>query len=228
MLTILAIGPHPDDVEISMGGSILRFVSLGYDVHIVDLTNGEPTPHGSIEIRKEEWERSSKLLGIKSRTVLEFPNRYLMDDIEVRKKVAEMIRKIRPQVLFLPYWVDAHPDHVQASKIGEASRFYSKLTKSEIAGEPFYPSHVFYYFCYHLNTHIAPSFILDISSEFERKLDIIRVYKSQFAYDSSRWKYISNMITARNCYYGSLVHVDYGEPFTSHEPIGLKDIRDIL
>ncbi|MCF6147966.1 MAG: bacillithiol biosynthesis deacetylase BshB1 [Candidatus Kuenenia sp.] len=228
MPTILAIGPHPDDVEISMGGSILKFVSLGYDVHIVDLTNGEPTPYGNIETRKKEWERSSNLLGIKSRTVLEFPNRYLMDDIEVRKKVAEMIRKIRPQVLFLPYWVDAHPDHVQTSKIGEASRFYAKLTKSEISGEPFYPTHVFYYFCYHLNVNITPSFILDISSEFERKLDIVRAYQSQFAYDSSRWKYISNMITARNCYYGGLVHVDYGEPFTSHEPIGLKDIRDIV
>lgn len=228
MSTILAIGPHPDDVEIGMGGSILKFVSLGYDVHIVDLTNGEPTPYGSIETRKEEWERSSNLLGIKSRTVLEFPNRYLMDGIEVRKEVAGVIRKIRPEIVFLPYWVDAHPDHVQTSKIGEASRFYAKLSKSEIPGEPFYPSHIFYYFCYHLNVTINPSFILDISNEFVRKLDSMRVYQSQFVYDAARWKYISTMIKERNGYYGGLIHVDYGEPFASHEPIGLKDIRDIL
>ncbi len=227
MTTILAIGPHPDDVEAGMGGSILRFVTLGYEVHILDLTNGEPTPYGSPEIRKREWERAAELLGVKSRTVLDLPNRYLMDGIEARKKVAAVIRKIQPQILFIPYWTDAHPDHVQATRISEAARFYAKLTKSDIPGEPCYPTHIFYYLCSHFKVHVTPSFILDISEEFQKKLEIARIYQSQFAYDEVRWKHISNTILAKNQYYGNLIRVDYGEPFMSHEQIGLKDIRDI-
>lgn len=228
MTTILAIGPHPDDVEAGMGGSILKFVALGYDVHILDVTNGEPTPHGSPEIRKREWEQATALLGVKSRTVLDLPNRYLMDSIEARKKVAAVIRQIRPEIIFLPYWIDAHPDHLQTTHIGEAARFYAKLTKSDIPGEPCYPAYIFYYLCSHLRLHVTPSFILDISSEFEKKLQAARTYQSQFAYDKMRWNYISGSITARNRYYGDLIRVDYGEPFMSHEQIGLKDIRDVI
>jgi len=228
MTTILAIGPHPDDVEGGMGGSILKLVALGYDVHILDLTDGEPTPHGSPEIRRKEWEQSTALLGVKSRTVLDLPNRYLMDGIDARKKVAAVIRKVRPQIIFLPYWIDAHPDHIQTTQIGEAARFYAKLTKSDIPGEPCYPSHIFYYLCSHFKVHVTPSFILDISKEFEKKLQIARVYQSQFAYDDERWKYISNSLTAKNQYYGNLIRVDYGEPFMSREQVGLKDIRDVI
>ncbi len=226
--TILAIGPHPDDVEGGMGGTILKLATLGYEAHILDLTNGEPTPHGSPEIRKKECEHAALMLGVKSRTVLDLPNRYLMDTIEARKKVAAVIRNIRPQILFLPYWIDAHPDHVQATLVGEAGRFYAKLTKSDIPGEPFYPTHIFYYLCSHFRLHVTPSFVLDISKEFEKKLQIARVYQSQFAYDDARWKYISSSIMARNQYYGNLIRADYGEPFMSREQIGLSDIRDIL
>ncbi|GAB64317.1 MAG: bacillithiol biosynthesis deacetylase BshB1 [Candidatus Jettenia sp.] len=228
MTTILAIGPHPDDIEAGMGGSILKLVSLGYDVHILDMTNGEPTPYGSPEIRKREWELSATVLGIKSRTVLDLPNRYLMDSIDARKKVAAVIREIRPEVIFLPYWVDAHPDHVQTTQIGEAARFYAKLTKSDIPGEPWYPACIFYYLCSHFRLHVIPSFILDISREFEKKLKIASIYQSQFAYDEARWKQISNTITAKNQYYGNLIRADYGEPFMSREQIGLRDIRDII
>lgn len=228
MTTILAIGPHPDDVEIGMGGSILKFVSLGYEVHILDLTNGEPTPHGNPAIRKEEWERATSLLGIKSRTVLDLPNRFLMDTIEARKKVAAEIRKIRPQIVFLPYWEDAHPDHIQATQIGEAARFYAKLTKTDIPGNPCHPAHVFYYVCYHLNVHVVPSFIMDISEEFEKKMQVARVYESQFAYDKARWEFISNTVGAVNHYYGNRIRCNYGEPFVSREQIGLKDLRDLV
>ena len=139
-----------------MGGSILKFVGLGYSVHVLDMTNGEPTPHGSPETRQKEWEQSSALLGVKSRTVLDLPNRYLMDGIEARKKVAAVIRKIQPQIIFLPYWIDAHPDHIQTTQIGEAARFYAKLTKSDIPGEPCYPAHIYYYLCSHLRVHATP------------------------------------------------------------------------
>ncbi|MGQ3683835.1 MAG: PIG-L family deacetylase [Candidatus Loosdrechtia sp.] len=228
MTTILAVGPHPDDIEAGMGGSIIKFVTLGYDVHLLDMTNGEPTPFGSPEIREKEWKQASALLGVKSRTVLDLPNRYLMDGIEARKKVAAVIRQVRPEVIFLPYWIDAHPDHTQTTLIGEAARFYAKFTKSDIPGDPCYPAQIFYYLCSHFRLHVMPSFVLDISREFEKKLAIAGVYQSQFAYDDARWEHISGAITAKNRYYGNLIRADYGEPFMSRELVGLKDIRDLL
>lgn len=142
-ITILAISPHPDDVEGGMGGSIIKFLKLGHEVHIVDLTDGEPTPHGTPEIRREECKKATDLLGLTNRTTLDLPNRYLFDNVESRKKVAEVIRVVKPDILFLPYWEDAHPDHIQTTQIGEAARFYAKLTKTDLAGEPWYPGRLF-------------------------------------------------------------------------------------
>ena len=247
-----------------MGGSVLKFVGLGYnvshasagDVKVVGSrhVDWQAVSRGDLDIpifvggpilkhhsetqallmsrgRGRPIGNSSQMqpgLGVKSRTVLDLPNRYLMDGIEARKKVAAVIRKIQPQILFLPYWIDAHPDHIQTTQIGEAARFYAKLTKSDIPGEPCYPAHIYYYLCSHLRVHATPSFILDISKEFEKKLQAAWCYQSQFAYDEARWKHISNSLTAQNQYYGNLIRVGYGEPFMSREQVGLKDIRDII
>ncbi|MEN3190246.1 MAG: PIG-L family deacetylase, partial [Atribacterota bacterium] len=117
MLNILTVGPHPDDVELGMGGSILKFTEAGHQVTIVDLTDGEPTPRGNPEIRKKESVKASRILGIEERITLDFPNRYLQDEIDARQELAEIIRKIQPDILFAPYWIDAHPDHIATSKI---------------------------------------------------------------------------------------------------------------
>ncbi|NQT21132.1 MAG: bacillithiol biosynthesis deacetylase BshB1 [Planctomycetes bacterium] len=226
--TILAVGPHPDDVEGGIGGTIIKLSRMGYAVHIVDLTNGEPTPHGSPAIRKKEWEKSSEILGIESRTVLDLPNRYLMDSVEARIKLAEVIRLKRPDVMFVPYWEDAHPDHIQATKIAEAARFYAKLTKTDMAGEPWYPSKLFYYICSHLRVYMDPAFILDVSDVHKEKMIACKTYGSQFAYDEQRWKFISGLINAYGLYYGQLIRAEYGEPFAAKENLALSDIRDIL
>jgi LmbE family N-acetylglucosaminyl deacetylase len=128
MKTIMCVGAHPDDVEMGMGGTVALLVDQGYDVLILDLTNGEPTPYGSPEIRKKESEEAAKVLGVK-RITLDLPNRYLEDTIENRKKIAAIIRDFRPKYIFAPYFEDAHPDHIAASKLVDASRFYAKLTK---------------------------------------------------------------------------------------------------
>ena len=133
----MCVGAHPDDVEMGMGGTVALLVDQGYDVLILDLTNGEPTPYGSPEIRKKESEEAAKVLGVK-RITLDLPNRYLEDIIENRKKIAAIIRDFRPKYIFAPYFEDAHPDHIAASKLVDASRFYAKLTKSDIPGEPFF------------------------------------------------------------------------------------------
>lgn len=227
-ITILAIGPHPDDVEGGMGGSIIKFLKLGHEVHIVDLTNGEPTPHGTPEIRSEECKEATALLGVTGRITLDLPNRYLFDNVESRNKVAEVIRRVRPDIMFLPYWEDAHPDHIQATQIGEAARFYAKLTKTDLTGEPWYPGRILYYLWSHQRVHMEPAFIIDISDEFESKVEVVKSYKSQFAYNEERWNDVNRTVHSYGQYYGSLIGTQYGEPFASREKLGLRDIRDLL
>ena len=180
MLNIITIGPHPDDVELGMGGSILKFTKAGHQVTIVDLTDGEPTPRGNPETRKKESVKSSRLLGIEERITLDFPNRYLRDEIETRQELAEIIRRLQPDIIFVPYWIDAHPDHIAASKIGDAARFYGKFTKTEMKGKPFYVGKIYYYIASHLRICFKPSFVMDISNEMEMKIEAIRCYESQF------------------------------------------------
>ncbi|MHC4269885.1 MAG: bacillithiol biosynthesis deacetylase BshB1 [Planctomycetota bacterium] len=226
--TILAISTHPDDVECGMGGSIIKFLKLGHEVHIVDLTNGEPTPHGTPEIRHEECKMATTLLGVSGRTTLKLPNRYLFDNVESRNKVAEVIRKVRPDIMFLPYWEDAHPDHIQATRIGEAARFYAKLTKTDLEGDPWFPGHIFYFLWSHQKVNLSPAFIIDISDEFKKKVEVVKSYKSQFAYSEEKWNEVNSKFRSYGQYYGFLIGTQYGEPFVSREILGLKDIRDIL
>lgn len=228
MAKILSIGSHPDDVDAGMGGSIIKFVSVGHEVHILDLTNGEPTPFGDPETRKKECSKASKILNVHSRSELDLPNRYLFDSVEARKKVAQVIRKIRPDVLFLPYWEDAHPDHIQAAQICEAARFYAKLTKTDMLHDPWYPKKIFYYFWSHLNVNISPAFIIDISKEYENKILAVKAYQSQFMYNDEQWKRVENKAESICKYFGSLIGAKYGEPFASRETIGLVDIRDMV
>jgi bacillithiol biosynthesis deacetylase BshB1 len=165
MAELLVIGAHPDDAEIGMGGAIAAFVQQGHGVVILDLTNGEPTPMGSPEQRRAESEAAARVLGVKRRITLPLPNRYLMDTVENRAAVAEVIREVRPEIVFLPYGVDAHPDHVAAERLGEAARFYAKLTKTEMRGDPHYPGRILHFFCTHYRLHVAPAFILDITDQ---------------------------------------------------------------
>ncbi len=228
MTKILTIGTHPDDIDAGMGGTIIKFSKIGHHIDVVDLTNGEPTPYGSPEIRKKEWEKASTLLKIQSRTVLDLPNRYLFDTVHARKKLAEEIRKLKPEILFLPYWEDAHPDHIQATQIGESAKFYAKLTKTDMQYEPWYPKHVFYYLWSHLNTHLNPAFIIDITAEFNEKILAVKAFQSQYMYSEEQWERVENKIISICQYYGSLIGVKYGEPFASREQLGLKDIRDLI
>jgi len=224
--TILAIGPHPDDIEIGVGGTVLTLIAAGHTVHFLDMTNGEPTPKGDPETRANEMAAAAKLLGAATRTTLDLPNRYVMDTIEARTKVAEVIRTVQPDLLLVPYWVDAHPDHVATSQICDAARFQAKLTKTDMAGEPWYPSKILYYLCSHLRIAFPASFIVDVSEQFEKKIEALRCYPSQFRRDDD-WPVI-DLMTKYAAYFGALIGADYGEPLISREPIGVTDIRDII
>src|SRR5262245_51275410 len=142
MLDILVIAPHPDDAELGMGGAILKFIADGRKVGVLDLTSGEPTPHGSPEVRARETAEATRILGLEWRENLGLPNRSLDARIEYRAKLAGVIRQQRPRWLFAPFWVDAHPDHVAATQLVDDARFWAKLTKTDLPGAPHHPERI--------------------------------------------------------------------------------------
>lgn len=228
MLDVLVVAPHPDDAELGMAGAIMRFLDDGWRVGILDLTDGEPTPHGSPEIRARETAAATQILGIEWRENLGLTNRRLEATLDARAKLAEVIRRTRPRWLFAPYWVDSHPDHVAATELVEAARFWAKLTKSDLAGEPHHPERIFYYFGVHINLVAPPAFVLDISPYWDRKRAAIECYQSQFIVGRSsepptfldRWR-------DQAAYWGGTTGAAYGEPFASREPLGLTTMSAV-
>lgn len=229
MVDVLAVGAHPDDIELGAGGTVASLVRQGKSVVLLDLTNGEPTPYGSPEIRIKETEKSNGILKVEKRIMLDLKNRELMDTLEARMKVAEVYRELEPKTLLLPYCVDAHPDHVQASGITEAARFVAKYTKTEMKGKPFYPPRIFFYICSHLRKNISPSFIFDISDTVEQKLDALRSYNSQFFGGGKKnGEAFIKKIKSNAAYFGSLIGKDYGEPFICAEEIGVRSFDSFI
>lgn len=225
MASILVIGPHPDDQELGMGGTIIRLAFQGHTVHIVDMTNGEPTPRGSVEIRARESAEAAKVMGV-GRTLLGLPNREVVHDIASRHKLAALVRVHRPDWMFVPYPIDAHPDHVAVTKIAEDARFDAKLTRSAIPGEPWYPKRIIYYYCTHLRMNFVPSFCIDISEQMERKMQAIACYRSQFAENAAGD--VPAMVRTLNGYFGGRIGSAYAEPFFIHEVLGMTGLDQLI
>jgi bacillithiol biosynthesis deacetylase BshB1 len=227
-LDILVVAPHPDDAEISVGGTLLRSRRDGLRVGVVELTNGEPTPFGSPEIRAAETARATEILQLDWRHNLGLPNRSLESTLEARRALAEVFRRTRPRIIFAPYWDDAHPDHVAASQLADAARFWSKLSKTEMAGEPYWPPRIFYFWSIHLRIHPKPAFVLDISDVIEEKLRAIQAYESQFLVGrSQQFPTPLDDIRDRARYWGWTIGKAYGEPFASREEIGLASLTSL-
>ncbi|MEK6236177.1 MAG: bacillithiol biosynthesis deacetylase BshB1, partial [Planctomycetales bacterium] len=143
--------------------------------------------------------------------------------------LAGVIRQTRPRWLFAPHWTDAHPDHVAATQLAEAARFWSKLSKSDLPGEPFHPPRILYYFCVHLRLAIQPAFILDVSEQWESKLRAISCYHSQFiAGRPQEPPTFLDRLRDACAHCGYLIGTEYGEPFASREPVALGSLRDLL
>ena len=205
---------------------MLKLKSEGFTVGVLDLTDGEPTPHGSPKIRTEETDAATRILGLDWRDNLGLPNRSLEPTLEARHQLAAVIRQLRPRWLFAPYWVDAHPDHVAATQLVEAARFWAKLTKSDIPGQPHYPERILYYYCVHLRLIPQPAFVLDISGQWELKMAAIQCYRSQFvAGRSSQAPTFLDGLRDKAAYWGQSIGSRYGEPFASREPVGLGSLR---
>jgi bacillithiol biosynthesis deacetylase BshB1 len=224
-LDYLVVASHPDDAELCLGGTLLALKSQGYRVGVLDLTDGEPTPHGSVELRRRETEAATAILGLDWRGNLGMPNRALQTALDARHRLASVIREQRPRYLFAHYWEDAHPDHVAASALTDAARFWAKLTKSTLPAEPFFPRRIYYFFSFHLRLHCRPSVIVNVSSFHERKLQALACYHSQFvAGRPDTPPTFFDDVRARDSYWGWLLGVRYGEPLVCREPIGLDNL----
>lgn len=229
--SVMIFSPHPDDAEIAMGGSIALMLDEGWLVFLVDITNGEPTPAGNPKIRAAEARQASQTLGITKRICLELPNRFLENKLEYRRALAVVIREHKPNWLLTPFGTDAHPDHVHAASLTEEARFVAKLSKTDLLYEPHYPEKIIYYYASHLRLNIQPSFVVDISNQWERKINAIKAYQSQFWHnqlDPKRKGWIIDHIEAVCRYFGNRIGAKYAEPFYCHELMGLSTLGSLL
>jgi len=229
MLDVLVVAPHPDDAELGMAGAILKFEAAGLAVGILDLTSGEPTPFGSPEIRARETAAASEILGLDWRQNLGLPNRSLEATLAARHQLASVIREVRPRWLFAPFWVDAHPDHLAATELVEAARFWAKLTKTDMPGMPHHPERIYNYYCVHLKLAPQPAFILDISEQWEQKAAAIACYQSQFVVGRpTDQPTMLDRLHVEAAHWGHTIGVRYGEPFTCREPLGLRTLSELV
>jgi bacillithiol biosynthesis deacetylase BshB1 len=228
-LDVIAVAPHPDDLEILCGGTLAKLVKQGYKVGIFDLASGEPTPRGSLETRRAESEESRQILGVPVRVNIDLPNRVFMDGPENRFKLATEFRRYRPKIVILAAGRTpaASPDHYQGHLIGEAARFYSQLTKWDERFDgtlPYRVPHLVYvpypFDAEHRDWH--STFVVDISETMEQKLAAIHAYKSQF--DEERFERVKHMVGSANGYHGARCGYRYGELFALPHPVGSPDL----
>jgi N-acetylglucosamine malate deacetylase 1 len=226
---ILAIAAHRDDVELTCAGTLLKAVDAGHRVGILDLTGGESGTRGSAELRAEEAERAAAILGVAERRNAGLPDAHLQNSDATRRIVVEEIRRFAPRVVILPFPVGRHPDHRITSEIGRDACYLAGLSKYDAPGPPHRPFKLLYALSYREDP-LKPTFVVDISAQFDRKLASIRCYGSQF--DGVRaageifptGQDLYSLIEVQNAHYGSLIRTRYGEPFFTHETMAVDDV----
>jgi bacillithiol biosynthesis deacetylase BshB1 len=225
---VLTIAAHPDDVELTCAGTLLRVIHQGYSAGILDLTQGEMGTRGTPEIRAKEAEAAAGIIGASWRERMNLGDSRLTSSIENRMAVAERIRAARPQTVILPYWDGRHPDHYTAAILGYEACYAAGLKQLPIPGKPHRPKKILYAAMY---AEVQPSFIVDISDFFPRKLESMQAFASQFAGDLSEvtelypaWGRLVDRITTQCKYFGHLIGVEYAEPFVVKEAIAVDDV----
>jgi bacillithiol biosynthesis deacetylase BshB1 len=225
---VLTIAAHPDDVELTCAGTLLKMVDKGYTVGILDLTQGELGTRGTAEIRANEAAAAAKVIGARFRTRLNFGDSRLTNSIENRMALAEAVRQARPRTVILPYWEGRHPDHYTASVLGYEACYVAGLKQLPVEGEPHRPKKILYASMY---WEVKPSFLVDVSPYFSRKLEAINCFASQFSGDLRditelypAWGRLIDRITTQCKYFGHLMGADYAEPFIVKEAMAVDDI----
>jgi len=220
---ILAFGPHPDDIEIGMGATVAKHASLGHRVALCDVTAGEMGSNGTVEERLAEAEQARQVLGAVWRTNLRLPDRGIGHAADHVRVAAEVVRRVRPRVVALPYWSDRHPDHVAASQLLTEAVFSAGLRRYPAAGDAWKPEAVCYYF---INDMAAPSFVVDVSDSYDTKRRALACHASQFRpagagavptrLTSARFQ---QLVESRDAQFGAQVGVAFAEGFVMRQPV---------
>ena len=220
---VLAFGPHPDDIEIGLGGALARHAHDGCRVGLCDLTRGELGSNGTVEDRLREAQAAATELGASFRENLELPDGGLGGDAAQVRAIAEIIRRCRPRTVAAPYWQDRHPDHVAASRLLTSAVFSSGLRRYAARGEPWRPDWICYYF---INDSTDASFVIDVSSYYDTKRRALRCHRSQFeagAPDDVPTRLNSprfmQLVEARDAHFGALAGVAFAEGVVVTEPV---------
>jgi bacillithiol biosynthesis deacetylase BshB1 len=226
---ILAIAAHRDDVELTCAGTLLKAFDAGYGTAILDLTGGETGTRGSAALRAEEAERAAKILGVAERRNAGLPDAHLENSDEARRAIVEQVRYFAPRVVILPFPVGRHPDHRIASELGRDACYLAGLARYDAQGTPHRPHKVLYALAYREDP-IKPTFVVDISAEFPRKLAAIKCYPSQFDGAKAAGEIfptgqdLYSLVETQNAHYGSLIRKRYGEPFFTQETLEVEDV----
>jgi bacillithiol biosynthesis deacetylase BshB1 len=227
-LDVLAISAHRDDTEITCGGTLIKMVDKKYKVGMIDLTQGEMGTRGSAKVRAEEAAAAAKVMGITVRENVEIPDSRVENNYENKLKIVNLIRKYRPKVVILPYWKGRHPDHYTTPKLAYEACYLSGLKKLETGGEPHRPFKILYASMYFQD--IRPSFLVDITDQFDRKIEAVKAYKSQFEDIRPGQEVpftrtdVFEVIRVRARNYGLLIQKMYAEPFLVNELIEIDDV----
>jgi bacillithiol biosynthesis deacetylase BshB1 len=220
---LLVFGPHPDDIEIGLGGTVAKHAAMGYRVGLCDLTAGEMGSNGTVSERLAEAEAAREVLGARWRLNLRWPDRGIGRHGDHGRSAAALIRQVRPRAVALPYWEDRHPDHAAASKALTDAVFDSGLRRFDATGDAWRPEWVCYYF---INDSTSPSFVVDVSDHFETKRRALACHRSQFTTSapgavSTRLteESFNRLIESRDAQFGALAGVRFAEGLIVREPL---------
>lgn len=228
-LDLLAIAAHPDDVELTCGGTLLKMAQSGYKTGILDLTAGEMGTRGTPEIRAREAARAAKILRVSWRDTLGVPDSDVQPTRQHKLRLAAVIRRLRPKTVILPYWQARHPDHYHASTLGYEGCFLAGLKQLPLEGEPYRPFKILYSTSY---AEVRPTFVVDISAQYEQRRKAILAFASQFRPGKGqragkvhlaidRLEAEMNQLAR---HYGEMIGVQYGEPFLQKELMKVQDV----
>lgn len=220
---LLAFGPHPDDIEIGIGGTVAKHTSLGHRVGLCDLTAGEMGSNGTVEDRLREAEAARAVLGAAWRLNLRLPDRAIGSDAAHARAIATLVRQARPRVVAVPYWSDRHPDHVAASHLITDGVFNAGLRRYAAEGDAWKPESVCYYF---INDAVAPSFVIDVSDQYDTKRRALACHATQFTPTGQSAvatrltsTTFQQLISSRDAQFGALTGVAFAEGFVTRAPV---------
>lgn len=222
-IDLLVFGPHPDDAEIGLGGTIARHTAAGHSVGLCDLTAGELSTNGTPDERRREADAAARVLKVQWRDNLAWPDGRIATTPDLVRSAVDALRRHRPRTIAVPYWHDRHPDHVAASHVLTAAAFKSGLRRYDTGADPWRPDWICYYF---INDGAPASFVVDVSAHYEKKREALACYKSQFAPAGSGGtptrltaSTFEQLIESRDAQFGALAGVSFAEGLVVREPV---------